>query len=145
MQNRTVDPGGSHGHLRACPVLGSWCALLCSEVERVGAAGDELQCFLEEIRWLFEPKPTLNCRARKSHADWSGSMLQEGRTEVTPSMAAQGYRMSETICCWEMLWSEEYRGASSLTATLRRGFSFSGHRLHGQHIPRQLPRIVVLF
>ena len=42
MQNRTFDPGGSQGRLRACPVLGSWRALLCGEVVRVGAAGDEL-------------------------------------------------------------------------------------------------------
>ena len=28
-QNRTFDPGGSQGHLRACPFLGSWRALVC--------------------------------------------------------------------------------------------------------------------
>ena len=39
MQNKTFDPGGSQGCLRACPVLGSWRALLCGEVMRVGAAG----------------------------------------------------------------------------------------------------------
>ena len=27
-QNRMFDPGGSQGRLRACPVLGTWCALL---------------------------------------------------------------------------------------------------------------------
>ena len=27
-QNRTFDPGGSRGHLRACPFLGSWRALV---------------------------------------------------------------------------------------------------------------------
>ena len=31
-QNRTFDPGGSRGHLRACPCLGSWRALVCGEV-----------------------------------------------------------------------------------------------------------------
>ena len=31
-QNRTFDPGGSRGHLRACPFLGSWRALVCGEV-----------------------------------------------------------------------------------------------------------------
>ena len=46
-QNRTFDPGGSQGHLRACPFLGSWCALVCGEVIRAGAAGDELQRFFE--------------------------------------------------------------------------------------------------
>ena len=30
-QNRTFDPGGSRGHLRACPLLGSWRALVCGE------------------------------------------------------------------------------------------------------------------
>ena len=39
MQNRTCDPGGFQGRLRACPFLGSWRALLCDEVIRVGAAG----------------------------------------------------------------------------------------------------------
>ena len=35
----TFDPGGSQGRLRACPVLGSWRALLCGEVIHAGAAG----------------------------------------------------------------------------------------------------------
>ena len=38
-QNRTLDPGGLQGHLRACPFLGSWRALVCGEVIRAGAAG----------------------------------------------------------------------------------------------------------
>ena len=43
---RTFDPRGSQGRLRACPFLGTWCALLCGEVMRVGVPGDELQhCF----------------------------------------------------------------------------------------------------
>ena len=41
-QNRTFDPGGSRGHLRACPFLGSWRALVCGEGIRAGVAGDEL-------------------------------------------------------------------------------------------------------
>ena len=44
-QNRTFDPGGSQGHLRACPFLGPWRALVYGEVLRAGAAGDELQRF----------------------------------------------------------------------------------------------------
>ena len=44
-QNRTFDPGSSRGHLRACPFLGSWRALVCGEVIRAGAADDELQRF----------------------------------------------------------------------------------------------------
>ena len=44
-QNRTFDPGGSRGHLRACPFLGPWRALACGEVLRAKAAEDELQHF----------------------------------------------------------------------------------------------------
>ena len=51
-----------------------------------------LQRFSEEIRWLFEARPALNMLCQnKSHAIEGGSRLQEGRTEVTPSMAARGY------------------------------------------------------
>ena len=35
--NRTFDPGGSRGHLRACPFLGPWRALVCGEYLRAGA------------------------------------------------------------------------------------------------------------
>ena len=45
-QNRTYDPGGSQGHLRPCPFLGSWRALVCGEVIGARAAGDELQRFI---------------------------------------------------------------------------------------------------
>ena len=38
-QNRTFDLGGSQGHPRACPFLGSWRALVLGEVIRAGAAG----------------------------------------------------------------------------------------------------------
>ena len=31
-EKRMLDPGGSQGHLRACPFLGSWRALLCGEI-----------------------------------------------------------------------------------------------------------------
>ena len=31
-QNKTFDPGGSRGHLRACPFWESWRALVCGEV-----------------------------------------------------------------------------------------------------------------
>ena len=51
-----------------------------------------LQRFLEEIRWLFEARPALNMLCQnKIHAIEGGSKLQEGRPEVTPSMAARGY------------------------------------------------------
>ena len=38
-RNRTFDPGGSRGHLRACPFLGSWRALVRGEIMRAGEAG----------------------------------------------------------------------------------------------------------
>ena len=36
-QNKTFDPGGSQGRLRACPFSGSWRALVCGKVIRAGA------------------------------------------------------------------------------------------------------------
>ena len=36
-QNRTFDPGGSRGHLRACPFLGPWRALVCGDDLWAGA------------------------------------------------------------------------------------------------------------
>ena len=44
-QNRTFIPGGSQNHLRACPFSGQWRALVCGEILRAEAAGDELQRF----------------------------------------------------------------------------------------------------
>ena len=38
-QNGTFDPGGLQGHLRVCPFLGSWRALISGGVIRAGAAG----------------------------------------------------------------------------------------------------------
>ena len=37
-QNRTFDPGGSRGHLRACPFSVSWRALVRGEVVRDGGS-----------------------------------------------------------------------------------------------------------
>ena len=36
------------GRLCTCPFLGTWRALLCGEVMRIGASGDDLQGFLED-------------------------------------------------------------------------------------------------
>ena len=47
MQNRMFDPGGSRSSPRQ-PVLGTLRALLCGKFMRVGAAGDDLQRFLED-------------------------------------------------------------------------------------------------
>ena len=37
-QNRTFDLGGSRGHLRACPFLGPWRALVCGETVHDGGS-----------------------------------------------------------------------------------------------------------
>ena len=37
-QNMTFNPGGSRGHLRACPFLVSWRALICGEAVRDGGS-----------------------------------------------------------------------------------------------------------
>ena len=53
-QNRTFDPGGSRGHFRACPFLGSWRALVCGEVRRAEAAEAELQRFFGDSLALWK-------------------------------------------------------------------------------------------
>ena len=44
-QSRTFDPGGSKGHLRACPFSESWRALVRGKVVRAGAAGKDCGSF----------------------------------------------------------------------------------------------------
>ena len=75
----------------------------------------------------------------KRHAIEGGSRLQEGRTEVTLSMAARGDRKLGATDRGGTLWSEE-RSEASLTPTSLTGFPFSGHCLHGQHTSLQLRR-----
>ena len=74
-QNRTFDPGGSRGHLRTCPFLGSWRASVCGEVIRAGAAGDELQRFFEGDSLALRNKDGFDAVPGK----------------VLPSRAARGY------------------------------------------------------
>ena len=91
-QNRIFDPGGSRGDLRACPCLGSRCALVCGEVIRAGAAGDEL--------WRFSGGDSLPLRNKAGFEAMPGKRLAvegglrlheiEGGTEVTPSKATRG-------------------------------------------------------
>ena len=64
-QNRTFDPGGSRGHLRACPFWGSWRALVCGEVIRAGAAADELQRFFGGDSLAFWKKAGFDAVPRK--------------------------------------------------------------------------------
>ena len=71
-QNMTFDPGGSRGHLRACPFLGSWRALVCGENLRAGAAGNELQRFF----------------GRDSLALWNKAGYYAVLGKVSPSRAA---------------------------------------------------------
>ena len=82
-QNRTFDPGGSQGHLRACPFLGPWRALVCGEVFRAGAAGEEQQRFFGEDSLVLQKRPVLMPYQKK----------------VLPSRAARGYTN----------WREEWR------------------------------------
>ena len=91
-QNKTFDPGGSRGHLRACPFLGSWRTLICGEVIRAGAAGDELQRFFEGVSLALRNKAGFDAVTGKSLTVEGGSRLHEleGRTEVTSSMTARG-------------------------------------------------------
>ena len=65
---------------------------------------------------------------QKNHAVERDSRLQEGRTEVTSSMAARDYRMSGAIGCWGTLWSEE-RLVASLTETPRSGVRSGTERI----------------
>ena len=44
-QTLVFDPGGSTGHLRACPILGTWRTLLCGEVFVWAPTGGDLKCF----------------------------------------------------------------------------------------------------
>ena len=75
---------------------------------------------------------------QKSPTVESGLRLLEGRTEVTPSMAVRGYRMSVATGCWRTLWGEE-RLVAILTATPRSAVRSGAERipisgrLHGQH------------
>ena len=140
------DPGGSEGRLRACPFLGTWRALLCGEVMRVGAAGGGLQGFwriddsvfknfqkwyrriiyavhIAVNRWFFTARPTLNIPCQD---------------KGIPSRAARGDRKSGANVCRGVSWSEQL-DAKELRGALvderdnePRGSPFSEHRLHGQ-------------
>ena len=86
-QNRNFDPGGSRGHLRACPFLGSWRALVCGEVIRAGTVGEELRRFFGGDSLALCNKAGFDAVPEKSFTVEGGSRLHEleGRTEVTPS------------------------------------------------------------
>ena len=103
-QNRTFDPDGSRGHLRACPFWGSWRPLVCGEVIRAGAAGDELQCFFGGDSLALRNKAGFDAVPGKSLAVEGGLRLHEleGGTEITPSKATRadwkrGERLSRSV------------------------------------------------
>ena len=73
-QNRTFDPGGSQGHLRACTVLGSWRALLCGEDIRAGAAGYRAAAvFRRRFAGSFEAKLVLKMPCKNKSRTVEGS------------------------------------------------------------------------
>ena len=91
-QNRMFDPGGCHGRPRACPFLGTWRALLCGEVVRVGTAGDDLQRF-----WRIDDSRFKNLQEKETNrlrrVLRSIAILRYGSCEkVMPSRAARGYK-----------------------------------------------------
>ena len=81
-QNRTFDPGGPRGHLRACPFLRSWRALVCGKVIGAGAAGEELQRFIGRGLLALCNKAGFDAVPEKNIAVEGGSRLHEleGRT-----------------------------------------------------------------
>ena len=105
-QNRTFDPGGSRGHLRTCPFLGPWRALVCGEDLRAGAAGEEFQRFFGRVLLALWNKAGFDAAPGKSLAVEGGSWLHEleARPEVTSSMTARGCRGRKVI--------EEHHGVS---------------------------------
>ena len=67
--------------------MGSWRALVCGEVIRAGAAGEELQLFFGGDSLALCNKADFDAVPEKSLAVGGGSRRHEleGRTEVTPS------------------------------------------------------------
>ena len=109
-QKRIFDPGGSRGHLRACPFWGSWRVLVCGEVLRAGAAGDKLQRFFGGDSLTLRRKAGFDTVPGKSLAVEGRSRLHglEGRAEVTTS-----WRL-EVIESYGRTVVEERHGAMSV-------------------------------
>ena len=85
-QNRTFDPGGSQGHLHACPFWDRGARWFVARLYGLGQLVTSCSVFSEEIRWLFEIRPVLMPCQEKSLSVEGGSRLHEleGETEVTP-------------------------------------------------------------
>ena len=56
------DPGGSQRRLRACPFLGTWRALLCIGVMRIGAGRGDLQRF-----WRIDDSRLKNLQEKETN------------------------------------------------------------------------------
>ena len=86
-QNRTFDPGGLQGHLRACPFLGSWRALVRGEVIRAGEAGWRAAAFFGVDSLPLRSKASLEYAVTENSLALEGDLRLhklEGGTEVTP-------------------------------------------------------------
>ena len=105
----TFDPGGSRRHLRACLFLGPWRALVCGEVLRPGAAGEELQRFFGGDSLALWNKAGYNAVPGKSLAVEGGSRLHEldGRIRGHDVMATRGDWKLGANGCRGAFWSDE--------------------------------------
>ena len=107
-QDRTFDPGGSQGHLRACPVLGSWGRWFVVRLCMLEQLVTSCSIFPEEIRWLHEARPALCC-ARKTNR--RRGQLEATRTGGTNRghavMANRGDWKLGPNGCRRASWSKE--------------------------------------
>ena len=58
-QSRTFDPGGSRGHLRACPFWDRGACWFVASFYGLGQLEKSYSVFPDEIRWLFGKRPVL--------------------------------------------------------------------------------------
>ena len=126
-QNRTFGPGGSRGHLRACPFLGPWRALVCDEDLRAGASSwNRAAAFFRWFAGSLE-KGWFWCRAwiksrRRGRLAATGT---RGRIRGHDVMATWGDWKLGANGCRGASWSDESFGANCSTATPRSGLLLS--------------------
>ena len=159
-QNRAFDPGGSQGHLRACPFLRPWRALVFGEVLRAGAAGDELQRFFGVDSLALWNKTGYDAVPGQSLAVEGGSRLHEldGRIRGHDVMATRDdWKLGANACrgvSWsdERFWSQQLDGNSAkrtpASGCLRTSRTFDPLKLHitwyAEKCTRVLLQVVVL-
>ena len=101
------DPGGSPGRLRACPILGTWCALLCGEA--LVRALDEVAVF---FRRMIDSE-SLSCRrgTGESFTSYVSRSIGFSAARLVWKFRAvnshEGERMSGMNGCQGMPWSEK--------------------------------------